>query len=552
MPNSDDFLNDDELLLDEESSEGVVAPPLSPAALPPVGGKAPVQTRVLLFTRPEESTAPQITLLWPAWGWRVAAPQRNEGTLDFLQLTALRLAAAGVFAADEQSRLLKVDKGVLGQVRGELERRSFVDTLGRVTEPGREALEADGRHSEEDAVYGWVFREGLVGELVPYFHSGRLRFAAAARPDVQFAWELPWPAAKPHQPSAVDVIEAAQRHRQLAESARAGVSAAPLRPPGEGGSSEPPDPRPTTAAPSPASAAGARILSAQPQCFSLAVRATLEGFREGRLSLECPFGLPMALRWAGLLHFAASQSPQVAEVLARLQAESRRHWQEEQPGGLDPLGLARDAADAVRAEMKTPPSDLWQPAWEELEGMERSRILVERGFPEADAVLTRAQRALEAVFLTWLRLDPPPWQLALDYIAGDSPVNLDDLRERLLASAVSCGTPAGHVPELVVQTRPGSILQAMQFNGGSLRPYVAALLLSATRRRSLHHRTLCAVMSKRETLLDDLEVVAGARNTFGAHHSRTGQAPADLARRAALTTYQISRLVVDACRMIGR
>jgi hypothetical protein len=260
----------------------------------------------------------------------------------------------------------------------------------------------------------------------------------------------------------------------------------------------------------------------------------------------------MALRWAGLLHFAASQLPDVAALLSRLQEESRQHWQEEHPSGLDPLSLGRDAADTVRTEMKTPPSALWQPAWEELEGMERSRMLVDRGFSEADAVLTRAQRSLEAAFLTWLRLDPPPWHLAEAHIKGDRPINPDDLRDRLQASAVSCGTPAGHVPELLLQTRPGAILQALRFNNGSLRPYVAALLLSATRRSSFHHRTLCAVLEKRPSLLEDLEAVADARNTFGAHHSRAGQAPADLAKRTALTTYQIARLVVETCQASGR
>lgn len=74
---------DDELLFDDESL------PDEPILLPSnrVSDSKPIN--ILLFAQQQAHTHQQQNILWPVYGWRIAAPQVTEQELDFLQLTVI-------------------------------------------------------------------------------------------------------------------------------------------------------------------------------------------------------------------------------------------------------------------------------------------------------------------------------------------------------------------------------------------------------------------------------------------------------------------------------
>ena len=130
----DELLFDDEVLLDENIS--LPNPELSNIQSP--------NFPILKFTNSEPSTFHKI-ILWPVYGWRIAAPQKKERKLDFLQLTSLRLANAGVTSYQEQAKKLGQHKDFLFNVMSQLKEDKYIDGNGRLTQNGEKILQKDGQ-----------------------------------------------------------------------------------------------------------------------------------------------------------------------------------------------------------------------------------------------------------------------------------------------------------------------------------------------------------------------------------------------------------------------
>lgn len=385
MFGDEELLFDDELLLDE------VTPPPNSSLLTTRNADQPKGTNttypILLFARQES----QQTILWPVYGWRIAAPQIKNRRLNFLQITSLRLARAGVTRHQEQAAHLGLDKNLLWKVMNQLsEDEGYMDMHGRLTEKGQKILQKDGEEEEERTVYGWIFQEATAGELLPWFHTNNLRFADSSRSDIAQNYQLPWIWKQLQPPDASDVTAAILKQRRLIKKFQ------DFEPTKEQ-NTEPEDSCEFTEIDNfiaPASQPveheevqlskdfGIRFLSQQPQQFYLLVRAIIEGSYDGQFFLRCPFGLNDGLRWVRLLNFAAFQCAEGSQLVNQLRQCSCDAWKRRQPPDIEPLAVGRQVYDKVVRDLGPSPDKSWQEVWQELERMEQSLLLLERGFDE--------------------------------------------------------------------------------------------------------------------------------------------------------------------------
>lgn len=212
MFGDEELLFDDELLLDE------VTTPSNSFLRTARDTEQPQNTNItypiLLFAHQES----QQTILWPVYGWRIAAPQVKQRRLDLLQITYLRLARAGVTCHQKQAELLGLDKNLLLKVKEQLSEErgdGYIDKHGRLTEKGQKILQQNGEEEEERTVYGWIFQEATTGELLPWFHTDNLRFADSTRSDIAQTLQLPWIWQYLQPPDASDVTAAILNQRRL-------------------------------------------------------------------------------------------------------------------------------------------------------------------------------------------------------------------------------------------------------------------------------------------------------------------------------------------------
>lgn len=442
---------------------------------------------ILLFTQPDQQLKPTQFISWPIYGWRIAAPQSQIQQLDFLQLTSLRLAKAGVIRHQEQANLLGQHKDFIYRVMVSLKDDGYLQANGLLTEAGEQILVENGKISEERITYGWIFQDGTSGELFPYFHSEKLPFASVEKKQITQNFIIPRLKEKPQAPQVTEVIEAIKTQRRLQRN-----------------SSE------TTTDEN--EEISVRFLTNKPQSFRLLVTCILEETDDGQISLICPFGLPHNLRWERLLNFASSQSDEIKEIVNQLHLLSQESWQKKQPFPLQPLNLTREASDKVKFELGLPPSKIWQNLWEEVEKMERSFILVNRGFDEVDNLITRLNKVLERLILTILEVDPIPADFWEQY-------RKDDIRHQCLKDTIlACGFLEIEQIEPIIQQKIGKIRSVIDGNGESFRAYCATWILAASRRQSLHHHILKKLYQENPDWLIEMEKITNLRNQSGAAH----------------------------------
>ncbi len=284
-----------------------------------------------------------------------------------------------------------------------------------------------------------------------------------------------------------------------------------------------------------------RVIQALLTMLNEGVSCIIEGTHDGQFSLCCPFGLPDGFRWVRLLNFATSQCEEGKKILEHLQTSSREAWKRRQPTEIDPVSLARLAYDKVIFEVGIPPTQAWQRVWEELERLEQSRLLLERGFDEVDTTIVRSQRVLEQLMLTLLQLDPIPQNIWEPYKHRDA------LQQCLKDTVIACGGSV--IPEQILSTNLGAIRNVIDGGKDSLRPYVATLLLSASRRYSLHRSILENLLREHHDFLPDTEQIAHIRNSYGAHAGGSHNAPIILVEDLVTKIYQIVPSVVKAWRL---
>lgn len=529
--------DDDELLFDDEADE------LIPLPSSRVLNTESTNTRILLFIDQQTQENRQHNILWPVYGWRIAAPHVKQRKLDFLQLTSLRLARAGVTRHQDQAQLLGQHKDFLFNVMLQLKHQEYIDGIARLAEKGEKILQQDGEDEEEKTDYGWIFQDATAGELLSWFHTEKLRFADPRRSDVAQAFQLPWIQQPLTAPNAADITSAIQTQRRLLKLVPADKSHKDVNNicnfTGIGAED--------ALAPSNIKVVearenfGVRLLSKKPQRFYLLVSCIIEGTHDGQFSLCCPFGLPDGFRWVRLLNFATSQCEEGKKILEHLQTSSREAWKRRQPTEIDPVSLARLAYDKVIFEVGIPPTQAWQRVWEELERLEQSRLLLERGFDEVDTTIVRSQRVLEQLMLTLLQLDPIPQNIWEPYQHRDA------LQQCLKDTVIACGGSV--IPEQILSTKLGAIRNIIDGGKDSLRPYVATFLLSASRRYSLHRSILENLLREHHDFLPDTEQIAHIRNSYGAHAGGIHKAPIILVEDLVTKIYQIVPSIVKAWRL---
>ncbi len=533
---------DDELLFDDDESlpDKLILLPSNQ-----VSDAKPIY--ILLFAQQQAHTDQQQNILWPVYGWRIAAPQVTERKLDFLQLTSLRLTHAGVTRHQDQAQMLGQHKDFLFNVMLQLENQGYIDRKARLTDKGEKILQQDGKEDEEKTEYGWIFQDATAGELLSWFYTKSLRYADSSRSDVSQAFQLPWIRQTLPTPNAADVTSAIKTQRRLLKRIQAdGLNTEANNAVSDAyGFTEISKADTLTQSNNTkveqTENFGVRLLSKRPQQFYLLVSCIIEGTSDGQFSLRCPFGLPDGFRWVRLLNFATSQCEEGKKIVEHLQSKSREAWKRKQPGEIEPIGLAREAYDKIIFEVGSVPDKVWQQVWKELERLEQSRTLLGRGFDETDTSITRSQRVLEQLMFTLLQLDTIPANIWEPYKSRDT------LQQCLKDTVVACG--GSEIPERILFTKLGAIRNVLDGGKDSLRPYLVTFLLSASRRNSLHRSILEYLLKKHLDFLADIEKIAHIRNTIGAHAGGSHNEPIILVEDLVTKTYQIVRLVIQAWRL---
>ncbi|MGK3982519.1 hypothetical protein WME99_05750 [Sorangium sp. So ce136] len=185
------------------------------------------EAQVLHFgPRAHVEAAHRAPLLWPAWAYRVVAPEIQERQLNVLQKAALGLCRAGITGAEAIGRRLHLHRDLAGFILLELGERGYLRRDGLPTEDGLAVLVEETLEAQR-TVAGHVFQDPWSGELWPRFITG-LSYAETEpgangfpvlilgtsgspqrlRPHVETPDDLP-----PQRPEPKDILRAARRHR---------------------------------------------------------------------------------------------------------------------------------------------------------------------------------------------------------------------------------------------------------------------------------------------------------------------------------------------------
>ena len=168
-------------------------------------------------------------LFWPAWAFRVVAPEFRSRSINALQKAVLGVLRASRLTATELGERLGIHHELAVFVVTELQAQGRIDTEWTVTTRGVELLE---KEYEESAnfVPGWVFRDPWNGNLWP-FVAPSLEYARTAQdekgypvlelgttgePWQQRAWRQDPPDEQwAEPPDAREILRAVRRHKRL-------------------------------------------------------------------------------------------------------------------------------------------------------------------------------------------------------------------------------------------------------------------------------------------------------------------------------------------------
>ena len=168
---------------------------------------------------------------WPAWAFRVVAPELRERPFNVLQKAVLGMLRASRLTAAELGGRLGVHPELAAFVSTELQEQGRLDADWTVTKRGVDLLEQE---SEESAnlVPGWVFRDPWSGNLWPFVASSLehartvpgetdagyplLDLGTTGSPWRQWAWaQRPPGDFRAEPPDAREILRAAFRHKRF-------------------------------------------------------------------------------------------------------------------------------------------------------------------------------------------------------------------------------------------------------------------------------------------------------------------------------------------------
>lgn len=168
-------------------------------------------------------------VLWPAWAFRVVAPELRHRSLNALQRAVLGVLRSSRHTAAELGHRLGIHPELAAFVVAELQNQGRVDDAWAVTRRGAELIDEE-REESVDLVPGWVFVDPWDSRMWPFVarsleHArtgeddrGRrvLELGSTGRPWQQQVWTQ-FPAGEPSPPSPPDahqILRAAREHRR--------------------------------------------------------------------------------------------------------------------------------------------------------------------------------------------------------------------------------------------------------------------------------------------------------------------------------------------------
>ena len=171
----------------------------------------------------------RVWVLWPAWAFRVIAPEFRRRPFNALQKAILGVLRASRHTAAELGERLGVHPELAAFVVNELQTQGRVDDKWGVTKRGIDLLDEEHEESTNLAP-GWVFKDPWNDHLWPfvapsleYARTGQdesnrvvLDLGTTGRPWQQSAWmQFPPEGQQPPPPDAHQILRAARRHRRL-------------------------------------------------------------------------------------------------------------------------------------------------------------------------------------------------------------------------------------------------------------------------------------------------------------------------------------------------
>ena len=172
----------------------------------------------------------RVWVLWPAWAFRVIAPQFRHRPFNALQKAVLGVLRASRRTATELGEQLGIRRELAAFVVMELKDRDQVDDDWAVTRRGIELLDEE-REESANLAPGWVFKDPWDDHLWPfvapsleYARTGRdernrvvLELGTTGKPWRQRVW-MQFPPEGQHPatpPDAWQILRAARRHRRI-------------------------------------------------------------------------------------------------------------------------------------------------------------------------------------------------------------------------------------------------------------------------------------------------------------------------------------------------
>ena len=172
----------------------------------------------------------RVWVLWPAWAFRVIAPQFRRRPFNALQKAVLGVLRASRHTAAELGERLGIHPELAAFVVNELQTQGRVDDEWAVTGRGIELLDEE-REESTNLTPGWVFKDPWNDHLWPfvapsleYARTGQdernrvvLDLGTTGRPWQQQVWmQFPPDGRQPAAPpDAHQILRAARRHQRL-------------------------------------------------------------------------------------------------------------------------------------------------------------------------------------------------------------------------------------------------------------------------------------------------------------------------------------------------
>jgi hypothetical protein len=498
------------------------------------------ETSVLLYSDLHSSRrwSKRQYLLFPAWCYRVVAPQYHNRQVNILEKAVLGMCRVGTFLAEEIGENLNIGTDLAALIIHQLSAKNFINNKGLLTEQGLEILEQETLGSQ-DMVAGFIFQDPWTRELLPRFVERQeyaevkfnqdgypdLVFGTTGKPDYRRAYmPLPIEDIVKTQPSPQDILQAVSKHQK---ALRYRYSSEELDNDDDVWTFNevPHIERISFVEEEPAPIWLTTFLYVPENSFSTTSWYVCD-----------PFGLGDSPWLRRKLEIQINKSPSFRRLQKLILEMIDEHNENEELNSrfTDLLKFLNEEA-RIKVEQKlTIEIRRWENVFNNLVAMERTcreaEALVDSQNiqDKLDDVLVRAQKVVESLFLAIRESYPTDnsWQLL-------SPQDREHNRNLLngLANKLGFTTP---LPTSLVDVKQGKVKAAADSGRGSLRSYILAALLTA--RHGSHH-PLQLVAQKAPDILIRLDKLAEMRDRSS--HSSNQQLEVSEVLQQISTVYEV-------------